>query len=82
MINKYLTYISIVKKNCRQVYLFYCCHILMQVEKILKNTGTEVINEFKSSEIEWVRLDLRSSRISSSHICKNHSFTEQNTTRK
>ena len=54
----------------------------MQVEKILKNTGTDVINEFKSSEIEWVRLDLRSSQISSSNICKEYSFTEQNTTRK
>ena len=29
----------------------------MQVEKILKNTETDVINELKRSGIKWVRLN-------------------------
>jgi hypothetical protein len=57
VINKFVIYISIVKKNCRQVYLFQCCHTLMQVEKILKNTETDVINELKRSGLKWVRLN-------------------------
>ena len=55
----------------------------MQVEKILKNTETDVINELRRSEI---KLDttkfLRSFWISSSNICKQYFFTEQNTRRK
>ena len=57
MINKYVIYISIVNKNRRQVYLFLCYRTIMQVEKILKNSEMDVINELKRSGLKWVRLN-------------------------
>ena len=53
----------------------------MQEEKILKNTEMDGLIEFKKFEIRWVRLNLRSFWISSSNICKQYSFTKQNTRR-
>ena len=57
MINKTTINISIVKKNNRQVYLFLCCQISMQVEKTFKNSEMDVVNELKRSGIKWVRLN-------------------------
>ena len=55
----------------------------MQVEKILKNTETDVINELKRSRIKSVRLNFCDSFGFLHQISVNrHFFTEQNTRRK
>ena len=55
----------------------------MQVEKILKNTETDVINELKRSGIKWVRLNFCDSFGFLHQISVNSDFfTEQNTRRK
>ena len=56
-VNKFTIILLNIKQNIRNVYLLLCKKIIMQTEKIFKNTPLDITDELKRSGIKWVRLN-------------------------